>query len=188
MLCSAKRIKIRSGDPACACAAWGSCSPGSRGRPLYRQERLEPRHRCPFRTQRAETGGGRYRQGKRAEVARYRQVRRHRHGEGADRRSKRHDFCGIRIGRAQGQSDRRSGAWAHGYAPTRSISTRPSPKKTRSGRANRTELRLCQSRHRRRRPGRSTRRLPTASCSPAISSTNRPTCSIRGSSHGEPRL
>ena len=50
------------------------------------------------------------------------------------------------------------------------------------------ELRLCQRGIGGEGLGRSTRRLPTASCWPAISSTNRPMCSIRASSHAGPRL
>ena len=52
----------------------------------------------------------------------------------------------------------------------------------------RAQFRLCQRGIGGEGLGRSTRRSPTASCSPAISSTSRPTCSIRSSSRAAPRL
>ena len=163
-------------------------APGGGGRPLYRQERLEPRYRRPVRPQCAAAGGGRHRQGKRAEIARYRQARRHRHGKGADGRGKRDDLCGIRLRRAQGQSSRRSGA----RRAAARLYVRPLQDQAQRGRGaarqSRAEFRLFQSGSGGEGLGAAAARSPTASCSPAISSTSRPTCSIRGNSPAAPRV
>ena len=124
----------------------GLPAPRRRGRSLHRQERLEPRHRCAVGSQRAAAGCGRYRQGERTETARYRQARRHRHGKSSGRRRDGDDFCGIRLGRAQGRSGCGFGAWR----ATARLHVRPLQDQAQRGRGaaeqGRSEFRLFQSR------------------------------------------